>query len=160
LSKRLNFAFSGLALAWIIFGYYRYLSSPDWEALTEILAQFEVFEAFIVTSGIFDLVIVLGVWAASDFLGVWFLSTVGVRPNAGTERLVLSSAAGLALLSLAVTILGVANLLNQAAGWTLVGVPAAFWLLRRRRASVEAHSGPDEPWRISTSSSGDTVTST
>jgi hypothetical protein len=78
LSKRLNVAFSALALGWIIYGYHRYLSSPDWEALKEILAPFEAFESFIVTSGILDLVIVVGLWAASDFLGVG-LSRVGVR---------------------------------------------------------------------------------
>ncbi|HEX2523779.1 MAG TPA: hypothetical protein VHP35_16780, partial [Terriglobia bacterium] len=122
LNKPLQVTFSILVVAWIIFGYDRYLSSPEWEPLKENLIQWMAFarlRAFVTTTGILDVVIVLGLWAASDFLGGLLLQWLGVRLNAGAERLALSSAAGLAMLSLATTILTVVSLLYRAAAWTL-----------------------------------------
>lgn len=127
-SKSLKVALSVLALSWVLFGYYRYLSSPSWEALKDILDQAE---AFLVTAGIFDVLLILGLWAASDFLGASLLRILGIRPHAGVERLVMSTATGLSLLSLATTVLTIAHLLYRGAGWTLVGLPAFFWLLSR-----------------------------
>ncbi|MGH9429460.1 MAG: ArnT family glycosyltransferase, partial [Terriglobia bacterium] len=128
-SKPLKVAFSVLALSWVLFGYYRYLSSPSWEALKDALGQTET---FLVRAGIFDVLLILGLWAASDFLGAWLLRILDVRPHVGVERLVMSIAAGLSLLSLSTTVLTIANLLYRSAGWTLVGVPAFFWLLSRK----------------------------
>jgi|GEM_PF-1824274 dolichyl-phosphate-mannose-protein mannosyltransferase len=138
LKKSLQFTFSVLAFAWIIFGYDRYLSSSEWAASKENLLQnliqwiaFAQLRAFVTTTGILDVVIVLGLWAASDFLGGLLLQWLGVRLNAGAERIALSSAAGLAMLSLATTILTVVSLLYRAAAWTLVSIPVVLWLSRR-----------------------------
>ncbi|MCI0628417.1 MAG: glycosyltransferase family 39 protein [Acidobacteria bacterium] len=134
LKKPLQPLFSALAVAWLIYGYYRYLSSPTWEVSNQLLDHFG---AVIAPDAVVDILIILGLWAASDFLGDRLLGVLGVRLNSGAERLALASAAGLAVLSLGTTILTLANLLYRAAAWTLVSVPVVLWLWRRTTASSE-----------------------
>ena len=134
LKKPLQPLFSLLAVGWLIYGYYRYLSSPTWEVSNQWLAHFKAVTA---RDGVVDIPIILGLWAASDFLGSRLLRVLGVRLNSGPERLALASAAGLAVLSLGTTILTVANLLYRAAAWTLVSAPVILWLWRRAAGSSE-----------------------
>ena len=100
LKKPLQLFFPLLALGWLIYGYYRYLSSPTWQVSIQLLARFK---AVIAPDRVVDIFIILGLWAASDFLGGRLLRVLGVRLNSGTERLALASAAGLAVLSLGTT---------------------------------------------------------
>jgi 4-amino-4-deoxy-L-arabinose transferase-like glycosyltransferase len=127
-----HIALSVLSIVWLLFGYSRYLSNPSWDA---IKTAWLPILTFLATSGLVDLVIVAALWAASDELGDRFLRLLGVRLNPGVERLALSSGAGLSLLSLATTILTVANLLYALEAWILVSTPALFWLLRRVRST-------------------------
>jgi Dolichyl-phosphate-mannose-protein mannosyltransferase len=132
--KLLQPFFSLLAVGWLIYGYYCYLSSPTWEDSKQFLDHLK---GVIDRSPVVDILIILGLWAASDFLGGRLLRLLGVRLNSGTERVALASAAGLAVLSLGTTVLTVANLLYRAAAWTLVSVPVILWLWRRAAGSPE-----------------------
>ena len=135
-------ALSVVVIGWLVVGYSRYLSNPNWEAITTAWLPILTFLA---TSGLVDLFIVAGLWAAaSDGLGDRFLRLMSVQLNAGVEHLVFSSGAGLSLLSLATTILTVANLLYATAAWVLVSTPAFFWLFRRALSSFcrETRKGP------------------
>jgi 4-amino-4-deoxy-L-arabinose transferase-like glycosyltransferase len=139
--KWLHPLFSALAVGWLIYGYCRYLSGPTWDASHQLLAHFK---AVIGPHPLVDILIILGLWAASDFLGGRVLQVLGVRLDPGTERLALASAAGLALLSLATTILTVASLLYRSAAWILVSVPVILWV-RRWAARFSRIDAPQTP---------------
>ena len=110
LFKLLQPFFSLLAVGWLVYGYYCYLSSPTWEDSKQFLDQIR---RVIDPDRVVDIPIILGLWAAADFLGGRLLRLLGVRLKSGTERVALASAAGLAVLSLGTTILTVANLLYR-----------------------------------------------
>jgi Dolichyl-phosphate-mannose-protein mannosyltransferase len=143
--RHFQIALSVLAIVWLFVGYFRYLSNANWE---EIKTAWLTILTFLATSGLVDLFIVAGLWAASDELGGRFLWLLGVRLKPGVERLALSSGAGLSLLSLATTVLTVANLLYATAAWILVSIPAFFWLFRRAQ-SIANNSLPQIAGRSS-----------
>jgi hypothetical protein len=126
LNKTLQIFCFILVTGWLLYAYWSYLSNPDWHQLGELLDQIKRPIAPTV-----DILIILCLWAAADFLGGGLLRMLGVRLNSGAERLALASALGLAVLSFATTILTVANLLYPAAAWILVSVPTILWLWRK-----------------------------
>ena len=82
LNKTLQFFCFILVTGWLLYAYWSYLSNPDWEQLGELLDQIKRPIAPTV-----DILIVLCLWAAADFLGGGLLRMLGVRRT--PERSVL-----------------------------------------------------------------------
>jgi 4-amino-4-deoxy-L-arabinose transferase-like glycosyltransferase len=123
------------ALTWLVYAYHHYLPTLTRPAFKEI---FSTVEGALTTAGLVDVLLVAWFWLAAYLLGRKFLWLLGIRLSPGMERMALSSAAGISLLSLIVFLLALLKMLDKWAAWTLLVLPTALWFTELRAAGRES----------------------
>jgi hypothetical protein len=74
LKRPLQFFCFALLTGWLLYAYWSYLSNPDWEQLRELLAQAK---RLVAPDKTVDILVVLCLWAAADFLGPHIQAMLG-----------------------------------------------------------------------------------
>jgi hypothetical protein len=136
--KYSHFFIYACALTWLIYTYHRYLPLLTRPRFKEI---FSTIETAVTRAGLVDIFVVAWLWVAAYLLGRKFLRLLKVPLEPGMERLALSSAAGLSLVSLTVLVLSLLNMLHRPLSWVLLIVITALGAQELKTAWREAWGG-------------------